>query len=294
MRWIVLLLSFLSLAVFTVVRIRENGAARKPLPASFRAAGADLIVNMIGACAEEFEKGTRRSVDVSGGGSGIGIYALIDGKVDVAYTVRRMTEDEVCHMEMKTGSRPREFRLGYAAAAIVVPRDSPVMRISIEELREIFGENGAIDLWEQVDGSGLKGPIRRAARAGSDLQFQDSVLGAKGDSNRKEMKRGTLCFQSSSDIIKFVATTPDAIGYVGLGYVFKQVKALPLALAKGTEPIAPTDENVQTFRYPLTRELFLYTSANPTPEAMKFVNFMTGKVGQELVKDKGFVPLAKE
>ncbi len=128
-----------------------------------RVDGSDTMVNLAQAWAEQYsKKHPEVSVQVKGGGSGVGIASLIDGNCDLADTSRKMSKTEIQRARAKRGGEPKEIIVGYDALAIYVHKDNPLDTISIEELADIYGEDGKIDKWSQL---GVKDPeIRPAGR----------------------------------------------------------------------------------------------------------------------------------
>lgn len=120
--------------------------------ATIKITGSDTMVNLAQRWAEAYqEKHKNVSVQVSGGGSGDGIAALIDGRVDLANASREMKPDEMAKAQQKHGTAPKEFTVGKDALAVYVHKDNPVDSISLPELAEIYGDGGTITKWTQLD-----------------------------------------------------------------------------------------------------------------------------------------------
>src|SRR5690349_17622011 len=119
--------------------------------ASIQVKGSDTMVNLAQAWAEEYEKvAPGVNVEVSGGGSGVGIAALIKGTIDLANASRNMKPGEIEQAKKGTGKEPKEFIVGYDALAIFVHKDNPMQEISTEQLAEIYAEGGKITKWSQL------------------------------------------------------------------------------------------------------------------------------------------------
>lgn len=260
---------------------------------TIRITGSDTMVNLTQAWAEAYQ-GEKPDVScqVRGGGTGVGIAALIGGKVDIAPASRKMSEEEMKLAEEKTGKRPKEIIVGSDALAIYVHRDSPLGAISIEELAGVYGEGGKIEKWQQL---GVENPacpsgeiirVSRQNNSGTYVYFRDAVLGKEG-----QYKQGTTALSGSSDVVDLVGSTPCAMGYSGMGYNDpNKVKMLKVSKKKGDAAVAPTLETALDGSYPIARPLYLYTLGEPTGAVAEFINWVLSPVGQKIVKDVGYVP----
>jgi phosphate transport system substrate-binding protein len=254
-----------------------------------RQTGSDTMVNVAQAWAEKYhEKYPDIKVQVAGGGSGVGIAALIDGKCDIANASREMKDKELKQVKEKRGVDAKEFIVGYDALAVYVHKDNPLESISIEELREIFAENGKIDKWSQLGVKAKEDTITRVGRqnsSGTYEYFREAIVGEKRD-----YKPGTLNQSGSKDVVALIANTPGAIGYSGMGYATSGVKMLKIATKKGDEPQAPTIENAKSKKYPITRSLNIYTVGEPEGRVKEYLDWIMGSEGQNVVAELGFVP----
>jgi ABC-type phosphate transport system substrate-binding protein len=119
--------------------------------ATIRSTGSDTMVNLVQAWAEAYGKEYPGiSIQVSGGGSGVGIAGLIDGTVDIANSSRRMRASEIERCKQKNGVEPKEYIVGQDALAVYVHKTNPLDAISVEELAEIYGQDGTIETWAQI------------------------------------------------------------------------------------------------------------------------------------------------
>src|SRR5450756_569748 len=205
--------------------------------------GSDTMVNLAQAWAEEYAKVEPTvSVEVSGGGSGTGIAALINGTVEIANCSRRFEPEEIAQAKKNNGKEPREFMVAFDALSIYVHKDNPLNEIALEQLAEIYAEGGKIDKWSQL---GLKMPagsdeiirVSRQSNSGTYFYFREAILG-KG----RDLKLGSRDMQGSKDVVELVSKTPGAIGYSGMGYNTPMVKELRLAKKKGDKAYPPTIE----------------------------------------------------
>ncbi len=260
---------------------------------TIRITGSDTMVNLAQAWAEAYQdEKPDVSCQVRGGGSGVGIAALIGGKVDIAPASRAMSEAEMKQAEEKTGKRPKEIIVGSDALAIYVHKECPLDAISIEELDQVYGEGGKIEKWQQLgvdDPACPSGEIIRVSRqnnSGTYVYFRDAVLGKDG-----QYKQGTTALSGSSDVVDLVGNTPCAMGYSGMGYFdAAKVKMLKVGKKKGDEAVSPTLATALDGSYPIARPLYIYTLGEPTGAVAEFIDWILSRQGQQIVKDVGYVP----
>ena len=151
-----------------------------------RVNGSDTMVNLAQAWAERYsKKHPEVSVQVKGGGSGVGIASLIDGNCDLANTSRKMSKSEIQRARSKRGGEPKEIIVGYDALAIYVHKDNPLETISIEELADIYGEDGKIEQWSQLGREGRQTRaqevtrVSRQSSSGTYTYFREVDSGAR-------------------------------------------------------------------------------------------------------------------
>ena len=197
--------------------------------------GSDTMVNLAQAWAEQYhEKHPDITVQVLGGGSGVGIASLIDGNCDMANTSRKMKESELKRAKANRGDDPQEIIVGYDALAIYVHKDNPLESISIEDLANIYGEGGKTTQWAQLgvkDGELAEKEITRVSRqssSGTYVFFREAVLGPG-----KDYRLGSIDQSGSKDVVALVTRTPTAIGYSGMGYSTPDVKILKVSRRRG-------------------------------------------------------------
>jgi phosphate transport system substrate-binding protein len=268
--------------------------SKQPQKTVIQDTGSDTMVNLAQAWAEEYAKVEPAiSVEVSGGGSGTGIAALIAGTVDIANCSRRFAPQEIEQAKKNTGKEPREFIVGYDALAVYVHKKNPMEEITLDQLAEIYREDGKITNWSQL---GIKLPeggdeiirISRQSNSGTYEYFREAILG-KG----RDFKLGSRDMHGSKDVVEVVSKTPTAIGYSGMGYATPEVKMLRIARKAGDKAFAPTVENTLGHTYPISRQLFMYTLGEPAGEVKKYLDWVHSETGQKIVVTSGYVPLPK-
>ena len=271
----------------------ETGGAASGVAtgAAIQVQGSDTMVNLAQAWAEAYsahEKGG--NIEVGGGGSGVGIAALINGTIDIATASRDMKPDEKTKAKTKSGKDPKEFIVGYDCLAIYVHKDNPLSEISLDQLDKIFAEGGNITKWSDlgvtVPGCDSAEVIRvsRQSSSGTYEFFREHVL------NKKDFKLGSRDMNGSKEVVELVGSTPCAIGYSGMGYATERVKKLKV-IGKSGQAVAPTVENAQNKSYPIARPLYLYTVGDPEGGVKKFIGWTLSEAGQHIVEQTGYVPV---
>lgn len=283
-------IGFLVLALITLGCGGGGGSSRQLIQNK----GSDTLVNVAQAWAERYrEIKPSVAVAVTGGGSGTGISALINGTLDIANCSRKMKPSEI-EQARKKGIEPLEFVVGYDALAVYVHKNNPVKGLSIPQLAQIYGEGGPVENWSQlgIDVSGARdGKIVRYSRqnnSGTYAYFKEAVLG-KGH----EYKLGSLDMHGSKDVVESVSRTPGGIGYSGLAYATEHVKLVPIAKAEGVPYVAPSVQTASDGTYPIARPLFMYTRGQPTGEIKTYLDWILSDEGQRILLEKGYAPVRK-
>ena len=264
-----------------------NGSSRTILQNK----GSDTLVNVAQAWAEEYSKvNPSCAIAVTGGGSGTGISAMINGTVDIANSSRSMKDKEMT-MARENGVEPVEFTVGFDALAVYVHKDNPIESITIEQLAMIYGEGGEVEKWSQLGiqmPEGASDEIVRVSRqnnSGTYAYFREAVLGKTGN-----YKLGSLDMHGSKDVVDLVEKTPSAIGYSGLAYATDHLKLVPVSSGGGA-PVAPTVETAIDRTYPIARPLLMYTSGQPTGATKEYMDWILSDVGQQIILKKGYAPV---
>jgi phosphate transport system substrate-binding protein len=256
--------------------------------------GSDTLVNLALAWAEAY-RDVRPDVDiaVTGGGSGTGIAALINGTVDIANASREMKENEIADAR-KNGIDPVEHTVAIDALAVLVNKSNPVSQLTIDQLSDIF--SGRITNWLDVGGNDV--PIilvSRETNSGTHVYFLEEVV-RKGDSENTDVfAPQTLLMPSSVGITSEVQRNPRAIGYDGLGYVDTETEKL-IAVAKDANSpyVLPSVATGADGTYPISRALYMYTTGAPDPNIDDYLAWIRGADGQAIVAELGFVPIPQE
>jgi phosphate transport system substrate-binding protein len=217
------------------------------------------------------------NISLSGGGSGEGIKALMDGSADIANSSRQITKAEADLAKTK-GVHPAETVVAIDAIVPVVNPKNRVKDLTVDQLSQIY--QGKITNWKDVGGEDLKiVVISRDSSSGTFEAWGEMVLNKAKVSPRAQMQA------SSGAIVQAVSKNRYALGYIGLGYLDKSVNAL---LVNGVQVSVKTALSKE---YPVSRSLYMYTNGRPKGETAKFIGFVLGPAGQKLVAQEGFVPL---
>jgi phosphate transport system substrate-binding protein len=262
--------------------------------------GSDTLVNVAQAWAEAYrEVDPDVAVAVSGGGSGTGIAAMINGTVDIANASRKMKEKEMKAAEKK-GHDPVEHVVGYDALAVFIHADNPVSSLSIDQLASIFGRGGKATKWSDLGVSvpGCKGNeivvVSRQNNSGTYAYFKKAVLKSaakKGVIAKGSYRNGTLDMHGSKDVVDLVEKTPCAIGYSGLAYATDHVKMVCVAQEDGGSCVSPSVATASDRSYPIARPLFMYTDGKPKGAVKAYLDWILSDAGQCILLNKGYAPI---
>jgi phosphate transport system substrate-binding protein len=262
--------------------------------------GSDTLVNVAQAWAEAYrEVDPDVAVAVSGGGSGTGIAAMINGTVDIANASRKMKEKEMKAAEKK-GHDPVEHVVGYDALAVFIHADNPVSSLSIDQLASIFGRGGKATKWSDLGVSvpGCEGNeivvVSRQNNSGTYAYFKKAVLKSaaeKGVITKGSYRNGTLDMHGSKDVVDLVEKTPCAIGYSGLAYATDHVKMVCVAQEDGGSCVSPSVATASDRSYPIARPLFMYTDGKPKGAVKAYLDWILSDAGQCILLNKGYAPV---
>ncbi|MBK6406706.1 MAG: phosphate ABC transporter substrate-binding protein [Holophagales bacterium] len=251
------------------------------------------MVNVAQVWAEEYRKAAPDvEVEVSGGGSGVGIAALLKGAVDVANASRDLKPSEAEQALKNTGKSPVGFNVGSDALAVYVHKDNPIAEITLEQLTELYAEGGKVTRWSELGVTipGVKDDtivrVSRQSSSGTYEFFREHALG------NRDFRLGSRDLNGSKEVVELVGTTPTAIGYSGMGYATASVKMVPVAPKAGAPAVAPTIAAVHDKTYPLARSLHLYTLGEPEGAVKAYIDWILSPAGQRVVEDAGYVPVA--
>ncbi|MGX6591394.1 PstS family phosphate ABC transporter substrate-binding protein [Cetobacterium ceti] len=246
--------------------------------------GSDTILNVSQYLAEEYMLENKDArIAVTGGGSGVGIASLINGTGDIGMASRNIKSKEI-EMAKEKGIDIKEVVIGFDGITIIENKNNPVKNISSKDLGKIF--RGEITNWKEIGGNDA--PIvvlSRDSSSGTHEFFKEHIVRNNNPKGTEEYGIKTLYMPSNEAIKQEVETNINAIGYIGMGYVDKNVKSI------NVDNIEPNVSNVSSKKYPIAREIYWYVKKEDNKTVNGLVNYALSKDGQEIVKEEGFVPI---
>ena len=287
-----LIFFFLSSFIFSSCG-SSNNSSTSDSPANYiENKGSDTIVNLALAWAEKYQ-GDHPDVRISvtGGGSGTGIAALVNGTVDLANASRKIKDEETSEAQ-SNGVTPVEHIIARDAIAVIVNPNNPVNELTLQQISDIY--SGKYTNWYEVGGEDR--PIVRLSRetnSGTHVYFLETVLRLGSKDDKTLFSTNTLLLPSSEGIISEVRDNPNAIGYDGLGYVPKDLKMIAIAKEEGGEYVLPSIDTVNDKTYAIARDLYMYTNGEPAGVVKDYLDWILSDEAQVIVAELGFVPAIK-
>ena len=256
--------------------------------------GSDTLLRLAQTWAEHFNS-SRVEVAVTGGGSGTGIAALINDQIDIADASRSMKDSEKKEAE-KNGVQPVEFKVAMDGIAVILNKDSHnITVLTLEQIRGIY--NGTYTKWSDVGGDSNDTIVLygRQPNSGTYVFFEEHVLdtkhGGKDYSEKMQQMNG------NAQIVDSVIKDRNGIGYVGVSYALSRENDLTIVKVKKDEnstAYKPTNENVASGDYPISRFLFQYTNGRPTGAVSDFIAYELSDEGQQVCEQVEYIPLPQD
>lgn len=260
--------------ILTLVLITFTALAKTTVTCS----GSTTVLPIAQATAEAFMNALPEiNISIRGGGSGVGIAALMNGTVDIANSSRPMKAKEITQAKSK-GIQPVAYAIALDGIAVIVHSSNPITNLSIKQLRDIY--SGKISNWNELGGPNLPiVVISRDVSSGTFEVFNEKVMaGAKVISSAQLLA-------SNNAVATTVSTTPGAIGYAGLGFLSNKVKAVTI------ENVIPSEKTVKDSTYKLARKLYMYTNGKAKGAVNDYIAFIQSDAGQKIVQEQGFITL---
>jgi phosphate transport system substrate-binding protein len=246
--------------------------------------GSDTMVIMNARLAEAFmARQPQTVIQVTGGGSGVGIASLINGTTDIAASSRPIKTSEVEKLKQRFATTGFSYAIARDGLSIYVNTANPVRELTLAQIRDMY--TGAITNWKQVGGNDA--PIvlySRENSSGTYQYFRDNVLLGKDFSGRAQTLQGT------SAVVHAVANDANGIGYGGAAYA-KGIRFAAVRKDAKSAAVMPSLETVRSGEYPISRFLYLYTRSKAAGDVKKFLDWATGPEGQEIVSRVGYFPV---
>lgn len=258
----------------------------RPQGQSVTIKGSDTMVILAQKWAQAFMKEHPGAVlQVSGGGSGTGVAALINGTADLANASRKMKAKERKQLQESRGVEANEFRVALDSLAVYVHASNPIQSLTIPQLKKIFRAQATN--WKELGGPDSRIVLySRENNSGTYAYFKEHVLSKQDFAPTAQTLPGTAA------VINAVSKDPNGIGYGGIAYS-EGVRAIKVA-PEGGEPVAPSMENATSGKYPISRFLHIYSAGEPTGVAKQYLDFVISDKGQSIVEGVGYYPLPKQ
>lgn len=246
--------------------------------------GSDTMVILAQRWAEKY-MGQKNGVtiQVTGGGSGTGIAALINGTTDIANASRPMKPSEREKLKQRYNSLGVEVKVAKDGLSVYLNEKNPVKELTIQQLKDIY--TGKITNWKDVGGKDAKIIVYgRENSSGTYVYFKDNVLGGADYTAAMQSLPGTAA------VVNAVVKDANAIGYGGAAYA-KGIKDAAVKKDNNSKAYLPTQENIKTGEYPIARFLYLYLRNKPTGEIKAYIDWILSAEGQKIVTEVGYFPV---
>lgn len=275
-------LMIVSLACFAA----ESGSARDMVQVK----GSDTLINAVQRLSEVYmEKNPGKVIAVTGGGSGTGIAAMVNGKCDIANASRAIKPKEV-EMAVQRGIAPKNIVVAIDGLCVIVNKANPVKQLTVDQVGKIY--RGEITNWKELGGADTKISLYgRQPNSGTYDFMKEVVMKAEYAPAMREMN-------GNAQIVEAVKQDAGAVGYVGVGYVKEageSIQVINVARFAGGEYTTPLNaEDVKSGKYPISRPLYQYVNGVPKGDVRGFIEFELGPEGQKIVEEEGFFAVSKE
>ena len=286
----------LTLILFLGAVVLSNSVAAQGKRIPIQNRGSDSMAIAVAAWSEAYQNVDKHvGVAVSGGGSGTGIAAMINGLVDIANSSRSLRKKEIS-MAKEAGVDLQEHVVGYDAVAVYLHPDNPLKSLSFAQLGEMFGRGGKLAHWTDlgVEVPGCKDQqivlVSRQNSSGTYDYFRKQVIGEKF---RNKFRADVLGMQASKDVVDLVGKTPCAIGYSSFAYAVPSVKTACITTETGGGCVNPGAESIADRSYPMIRPLYMYTNGQPEGEIKKYIDWIVSDEGQCILAERQYAPLGK-
>ncbi len=248
--------------------------------------GSDTMVILNQRWAENFmAKNPDATIQVTGGGSGTGIAALLSGSTDICASSRPMSEKERSALREKTGRSPVEIAVAKDGVAVYLNEKNPVKELTIAQLRDIY--TGKTANWKEVGGEDARIILySRENNSGTYVFFKEHVL------NKKDMSAMALSLPGTAAVANAVARDPKGIGYGGAAYA-KGIKFCAIKADEVSPAYLPGEDNILSGRYAASRDLYFYLAEPAQGDVQKFIDWALSPAGQSVVISVGYYPLKK-
>lgn len=246
--------------------------------------GSDTMVILAQRWAEIYmSENPGTNIQVTGGGSGVGISALINGTTDICNSSRPMKNSEREKLKQRYNTLGVEIKTAKDGLSLYLNDANPVQELSLEQVKKVY--LGEITNWKQVGGKDARIIVYgRENSSGTYVYFKDNVLGGADFTATMQSLPGTAA------VVNAVVRDANAIGFGGAAYA-KGVKFVKIKKQPTSPAYEPSEENIKTGNYPITRFLYIYMRSKPTGELKKYIDWILSPEGQSLVTKVGYFPV---
>jgi phosphate transport system substrate-binding protein len=282
--FVMLGLAVLLIASIVVAGCTDSGS-KTPAATSkqtIKISGSTTVLPIVQKAADHYmTTHPEADIQISGGGSGVGIQAIGSKTVDIGMSSREVTKDELAKYPSFVVTSVAQDGI-----AIIVNPSNGIQNISLDQIRDIY--LGKVVTWNQITGDNVPGTsnqiviVGRDSASGTRTYFDEAVLLKATPTNRMLEKN------SNGAVLQTISQTPGAIGYVSIGFVSKDVKAVPIWY-NAQKVVAPTIDNVKAKSYPVSRDLYVITNGQPSGLTGDFIKYILSPEGQKIVADEGYV-----
>jgi len=254
-------------------------------PQTIKISGSTTVLPIVQKAADQYmATHANADIQVSGGGSGVGIQAIGAKTVDIGMSSREVTSAEMAKYPAFVVTPVAQDGI-----AIVVNPANEIDYITLDQIKNIY--LGTTTKWTEITGANVPGTNNQIVVIGRDSasgtrSYFDEVLLAKKTPTKMMLEKN-----SNGAVLQTVAQTPGSIGYVSIGFVSNDVKSLPVWY-NAEKIVAPTLDNVKAKTYPVSRDLYVITNGQPSGLASDFITFILSTEGQKIVADEGYVTVS--
>jgi phosphate transport system substrate-binding protein len=245
--------------------------------------GSDTMVILAQKWAELYMKSNpSTTIQVTGGGSGIGITALINGTTDICNASRPMKQAEIEKLKSRYNTLGVEIKCAKDGVTIFLNEANKVNELTLQQLADIY--TGKIKNWKEVGGADAE--IRLYGRensSGTYTYFHDEVVKA-------DYAATTQSLPGTAAVVNAVKKDVNGIGYGGAAYAVG-VKDAKVKKDNNSQSYLPSKESIAKDEYPITRYLYMYLRNRPTGDTKKYIDWILGSEGQMVVTEVGYFPV---
>jgi len=280
---VLMLVSALAVALSGCGRGPDSGEQHRPVTVK----GSDTMVILAQSWAENYMKEPPGlTIQVTGGGSGVGIAALINGGTDICNASRPMKPAEKNQVRSRHGKDVKEIPVALDGLAIYVSESNPIQSLTEPQIKSIY--TGKITNWRELGGKDARlVAYGRENSSGTYQFFKEHVL------NNEDFAREVQTLPGTGAIVNAVSKDPASIGYGGIAYA-SGIRVVPVRKDEKSEAVSPSLATVKTGQYPLSRNLFFYTIGEPSGEVKSFIDWVLDREGQKLCEAVGYYPIIQK